>query len=341
MKRTRIVKLIAIDNRYKDTPYPYKCIKDDSLGTFLTGQHIDPSDPETEDNLTLDEMTNKVPLSQDKVRRFPFVINPLRTIKFMNNQKFDLSTNSKGEIINYKDEAFVNLLRKYGWFVAQDKDSIIPRKHYFYIHDEIHEAEKRIVSSDKAYQAEKYVREDVSEEGLKDLALVLSYKLASFSYTPGVTNKLVIKDKIIEACKNNPEKVLETKEESFKDDLFILKLSLNDILRRRGTDFYYGSEFIGKDLNAVKKYMKMEENRDKVSKWSRTLAEKEDRPIGDMLKDAPDERTKKASERYDEIKDMNLEELRKYAGGVRKYRKNEWELIDDIDEFQKYLLSKV
>ena len=341
MKRTRIVKLIAIDNRYKDTPYPYRCLYDESIGTYLTGQHIDPRDPETEDNLTVKEMTGELALSPEKLSKFPFVINPLRPIKFMNNQKFDLSTDEKGVVINYKDEALLNMLRLYGWFVAPDKGSIIPRKTYFYIHDEIHEATKRFVSSELAYNAEKYVREELSEQGMKDLALVLSYKLSSFSYEPGKTDMVVVKDRIIETCKENPEKVLETKEETFKDELFVLKLSLHDILRRKGTDFYYGSEFVGKDLPSVERYMKMEENREKVSKWSRLLAEKEGTTLDSLFYPTPTQDQVKRSERYQEIKDLNLEELRKYAGGVRKYKKSEWDLIDDIEEFQKYLLSKV
>lgn len=334
----RIVKLIAIDARYKDkTPYPYRCIFDENIGTYLTGQHIDPTDPDTLENLTLDEMTGKVPVVGKKREKFPFVINPENPIKFKTTDKFDLSTDGKGEFVNARDKAMHNLLFRYGWFVANTKDSVIPRTHYFYLSDEIAEAQKRLTSTELAYEAEKYVREELSPEGIKDLALVLSYKIPSFFYDAKTTTDVVVEDKVLTACRNTPEKILEAKTEAYNDELFVLKLAHHDVITRKGTDFYYGSEFLGGDLDAVKRYMKMDGNIPKVSKWNRQLSELTGVSVNKKI-DA--DLRARYDVFYEEIKTLSLDDLKKLAGSKR-YRKDEWDGFTTTEELQQYLLSKL
>lgn len=332
----RIVKLIATnDPRYKETPYPYRCILDENINTYLTGQHIDPNDPETYDNLTLEEMTGQERLSPEKKKRFPFVIDPLKRINFRNLETFDLSTDAKGKFINPKDAAMINLLRKYCWFVADSKAQVQNRKHYFYIHDEIFEAEARVVNSDKVYEAQKFVREELASDGLFDVALVLSYKLKEFTFNPKDYNPIVLKDKILQVCETKPETILECKADAFKNDIFILKLAYHEVITRRGTDFYDGSTFIGKDLLDVQKFIKLEENVMTVSKWGRMLAQKE----GRISKDGGAEPSNKKEELYSELEGKNLEELRKFAGSKR-YAKVEWGHIENPDDLIQYLISK-
>lgn len=334
MKRT--VKLIATDDkRYKDTPYPFMCVMDDSIGTYLTGQHIDPNDQDTYDNLTLEEMTGQERLSAEKKKRFPFVIDPLKRINFNNRQVFDLSKDGKGSFMNPKDAALVNLLRNYTWFVAGSRDEIQAKKHYFYLHDEIYEAEQKVSKADKIYEAQKFVREDLASDGMFDVALVLSYKLKDFIFDPKDFNPIVLKEKILETCEKKPDKILECKTDGHLDEVFILKLSLHDIIKRRGTDFYDGSKFLGKDLYDLRRFMKQEENMSIVSKWNRLLAEKEGRLPGSKAEPGD-----KKQALYAELEGKSVEELKKFAGSKR-YPKAEWGEMENADDLTQYLLSKV
>jgi hypothetical protein len=332
----RIVKLVAVDKRYKETAYPHQCIFDDNINNYLTGQHFDPRKPETVGFLTLDEMTGKVQLSPEKALKFPFVINPIPRIAFENGKKYDLSTDKQGNYINPRDAAYVKLLSDHTWYVAKTKDEVIPGKHYFYLHDEIKEAEKRVESSDLSYRAEKLVREKLTDDGIFDLALVLQYKIQSFKFNEHDYNKIVLKDMVLQQCKTNPKIVLEADGPSYKDDIFVLKLALHKILTRKGTDFYDGAEFLGSNLIELKAEIRKEARTAQVSKWNRLLAEKENR-LSSSNGEAVSQ-TKK--EVYDTIKDMNVEELKKYAGSKR-YSKADWGELDTKEELIQFLISKV
>lgn len=332
----REVKLVAIDIRYKKSSYPFRCVYDEGLKTYRTGQHINPDNPDTLDNLTVDEMTGKEKLSEEKRKRFPYVINPLGQINFFNGQKFDVSKNKAGEYVNHQHAALLNLIRNEAWFVAPSRDKVIPRTHYFYIQDDIFEAEQRIISSDLSYRAEKYIREEITEDKLKDIAMLLGYKIKDFNLDPALTTTLILKDKILSLCKTKPEKVLECKDPGSKEDLYVLKLALHSIITRRGTDFYDGSEFLGKDLETVKRMLHLEANNARVSKWNRLLAEKEGR-----VSNTPDDALRaKRDTIFNEVENLSVEELHKYAGN-RRYPKIEWAELSEKDTLIKYLLAKV
>jgi len=343
MKRT--VKLIAVDKRYKESSYPFRPVYSERLGTYKTGQHIDPAIPETSGNLTLDEMTGEVKLSEDKRKRFPYVIKPEVQINFVNGQEFDLTKEKDGTPVNPKDVALFNLLREEAWFVSPSKDKLIPRKHYFYIKDDLFEAEQRVKKSDMAYRAEKFIREEMTPEGLRDIALVLSYKLKDFNYKAEKFTDIMLKDRLLELCKSKPEKILECKESGTSDDIYVLKLALHGIIKRRGNDFYTDTgSLIGTDLEQVKKYMRMDDNTMTVSKWNRLLADIEGRlpqqPKEDPQHTSDESPNSKKENLYEEIKDKDIAELRKFAGSKR-YPKSEWSEITSESQMIKYLLGKV
>jgi len=331
----RIVKLVAVDKRYKETPYPHQCIFDDNIGTYLTGQHYDPRKPETEGFLTHDEMVGKVLLSKEKATKFPFVINPLNRILFENGKKMDISKDKQGVYTNPRDVAHLKLLKEHSWYVAKSKDSVIPGKHYFYLYDEISEAENRLNKSEKVYDAEKFVREKLTDDGIFDLALVLQYRVSSFKFNENDYNKAVLKDMVIQQCSKNPEIILEADKPSYKDDVFILKLALHKIITRKGTDFYDGAEYLGGNLIELKAEIRKEARTSQVSKWNRILAEKENRiPSADSSNISQSKK-----EIYEFIKDMSIDELKKYAGS-KKYSKADWGQLSTKEELVQFLISK-
>ncbi len=337
----RVVKLIAVDNRYKGSTYPFIPVYDIGLGTYRTGQHIDPKDPDTLGNLTLEEMTGKKELSPEKRKKFPYVIDPKATYNLHNGMEWDLTVDEDGRSLNAKDVAIEHFVRAEGWMVAPQRSKVIPRKHYFYIKDEIFEAKERVSNSEISYNAEKFVREGLTPEGLRDVGLVLNYKVKEFIYEPNTTTELMLKDKVLELCKTKPQKVLECKEPGTEDDIYILKLVLHGLITQRGTDFYDGSRFIGKDLDDVKKEIKLEENRAKVSKWNRILSEKEGRMLktNEELSEKEKEKLSDAEDVFEKHSGKSLQQLKMHAG-KKKYPKEEWEDLNDQEAMLGYIVKK-
>jgi hypothetical protein len=88
----REVVIMAIKEKYRKTPFTSQSVKDENIHTYLTGQHIVPGDPSTEGNLTVDEMTGVKMLSDAKIKRFPYVINPETSYAITHGRKLNLLT---------------------------------------------------------------------------------------------------------------------------------------------------------------------------------------------------------------------------------------------------------
>lgn len=332
----RIVKLIAVDNRYKVTSYPFRPVFDERLKTFRTGQHIDPDKPETRNNLTVEEMRNPASISAEKKKKFPFVINPDAVYNITNPMNFDLSVEN-GSPVNVMDTAIFNMLKQEFWRLAPEKNKVIPKTHYYYVYDNIHEAEVRVKSSDLEYKAQKFVREELDNDGLKDLALILAYKVKTFDYEPNTISDLLLMDKIIALCKTEPEKVLECRSSKSNTEIYILKLALHNIISRKGFDFFYGSDFLGNTIEDVDKWMKDESRNAIVSKWNKQLVEIEGR-MPSFQRGKSEELDEKA-DLISKLKVKTLIQLKAFAG-QKKYPKEEWEGIDNEEGMIKYILSK-
>ena len=129
-----VVRVIAKDQRYKEKPYPAIPVLDDGIGAYITGQHIVPGVPKTENNLTMAEMIGTKDLTIAKKKMFPFVINPENPTHIFHMMKLNLSKNSKNEYINAKDKALFDffLLQK---FVSPSLSEFREGYNYFYIED--------------------------------------------------------------------------------------------------------------------------------------------------------------------------------------------------------------
>ena len=76
----KIVRFIAIDRKYMTTLYPAIAPESKRMGTFATGQHVDPEIESTLDNLTKEEMTGKTKLSAQRKNKWPYIIDPAITV---------------------------------------------------------------------------------------------------------------------------------------------------------------------------------------------------------------------------------------------------------------------
>ena len=89
MEEKRIVRILTSDKRYGTKPYRSVPPLREDWNTYLTGQHIIPGDETTFGNLTIDQMTMKVPLTVEQQRKFEYVINGKSLMKtgyiYLNN----------------------------------------------------------------------------------------------------------------------------------------------------------------------------------------------------------------------------------------------------------------
>jgi len=323
----KIVEIIAIDNRYKDSTFKFNAAADAQNGVVLTGQHRTSENPI---GLTTDQMVGKVKLTDEQKKKYPYVINPDHMFPLWNRRKFDISTNRDGEPVNPKDYAEFIMIRDFSYgVVAPSKSKVKTGTSRFYINDAEAEAKVTISLEDKIYDAQKYVREECSIERYNELAMLLNYKIPNFNIDVKGMSDVMVRQRLYTACKENPDAVLSCKEDGAGDDLFILKAATYGILRKMGDEFYDGPKFIGKGLGGVKAFMNNPANRFYVSKWKTLINEKEGKVnVKEVANQKLEEELTKEYEKLDknallqlainskykkiDYQDMNEEELRKF-----------------------------
>lgn len=327
--REKIVRVIAVDKRYVKQPYPAIAIWDNAKHCYLTGQHIDPSVPKTRGNLTVDEMTGKKALSEEKALRFPFIINPENNIPIIHMEKLNITLDEKGNPVNPNDMAKFVFVKYFCSFVAKSKKSVRPGTDFFYIEDLETEAEERVQESDLIYEAEKCIREKTSIRNMKDIALMLNYKIKNFSIPIDSMSEVRIKDELLKACKNNYNEVISCFREDANEELYIYKLVKHGILEQKNGAFFDGSQIIGTSVDTVKVYMKSSnvENQRYINKWGKLLLEKEGKlPT-------------KSETNTSDVSTMNFEEMKSYAGKTKKYPGVEWKHLEEKG-LRQYLIDK-
>lgn len=335
MKR-KIVEIIATDKRYMENTYPFRPIFDETINTYLTGQHIS-TDPKTKGNLTLQEMLGEVILSEEKRSKFPYVINPSpdNVFPLFNRRKFDLSTNDDGTLANPKDAAEFQMFSEHSWMVAKKRSAVRLGKDYFYINDVEADAKDVVSKEDMIYDALKFIREECSMERYKEIALLLNYKIKAFHINVDKMSDVLVRSKLYEACKTHPEVVLSCKLDGSNEDLFILKAAAYGIIKRVGEDYYDGPMFIGKGLSGAKAFLSNPEKAMYVGKWKTLIDEAEGRT------DINDKVTNKTrDELRGQYEGLAVEDLKKICGS-KKFRKLDWENYETREELIEYLISKV
>lgn len=275
MKREQKVRIVSVDRRYRLEPYPAMPIFNHKLGTYITGQHVNPSDTSTKNNLTVKEMLGETVLSAEKQKRFPYIITPEVRVPLVNLRWFDLSVDEAGDYINPKDAAEYRFFELQD-FVAKSKESVIPGTHYFYVENIEKEAEERVSTRQMRYKAQKLVIENTNINRYKEIALLLNYRVDKISILVDNLSDVVIQDKILEACETHPYEVIRCFEKGAAEDIFILKAASYQIIQMKGKSFFDGQEYLGDTLEAVKKFMHTENGKKYMLRWSRHISERED-----------------------------------------------------------------
>ena len=275
--REKSVRIVSIDARYRKEAYPFIPIYSNAIGTYITGQHIDPNKPETKGNLTKAEMENPQTLTAEKKAKFPYLILPEVRVPLTHLRSFNLSVDETGAYINPKDAAEYDFYMLQTDKVAKNKDSVLEGTHYFYVENLEAEAEVRIGSRKLRFEAETLVRSKGSLAKYKEIALLLNYKLADFRVNINSSER-ILEDKILDACEKYPSDVVRCFSEEAERDLFILRAEHVGIITRKGESFFDGSQYLGDSLDAVKKFLLTESGSRYERRYQSQLAARENEP---------------------------------------------------------------
>lgn len=341
--RKKIVRVIAVDKRYIKEPYPAIAVYDSSKNTYLTGQHIDPNIPITRNNLTLDEMIGKKIVSEEKAKRFPYILNPEQTIPIIHMEKLDITKDDNGKAINPNAWTKYVFIMGYCSFVAATKKEVRPGTDFFYVEDLEAEADDEVKTSDLIYEAQKCIREKTSIRNLKDVALILNYKIKNFSIPIETMSEIRIKKELIDVCNTSPKEVISCFNEDAKEDLYIFKLVKHGILELKNGAYYDGNTIVGTSVDNVKIYMKSPnpENTKYVSKWGKLLLEKEGKipKSFENNNEQPQSPLPTSSTTSIQFDRMIFDEMKEYAGKKKHYPGAEWKELDESG-LRKYLVEK-
>lgn len=272
--RKKEVRIISVDRRYRKEPYPICPTYRDSIGNYITGQHIDPGKPETRGFLTRDQIKGEKPLTMEQAKMFPHIIRGEHWYPLLHMRKFDLSETNDGIPVNPKDYAEFNLF-KLQYIIASSKKKVIKGTHYFYIEDVEGEALDMIAERDIKWKAEKFVRENTSIGSYKNIALLLNYKIETLRINVNSLTETMLQARLLECIDKYPREVYECSHPSSKDDLFYLKLEHFDVISRKGRSFFDGSTYLGDTIEDIKKFSRSKEGSSLMNRWGRVLAERE------------------------------------------------------------------
>jgi len=266
MTKTQEVRLIAVVNRHKKHPYTLPIPEAKIGNTFVTGQHIDPLNDKTKDNLTREQMLGTEKLTDEQKKRFPYVVNPMRPIKISNVQTLNIAIPEQ--------KAIYDLVLLSGKVALSKFDYEVDKKRYYFYIDDPERNSVLVISRDEKIYKAKGIIYNATEDGLIDLALLANYHMSGFTLDVESSSLGVIKASLLTQCESNVDAIEKVFSSALEDDLFLLNLVRFKILTRKGSDFYDGTNFVGNSLDRVKEYMKQKENAQLKDKWWKLLLEK-------------------------------------------------------------------
>ena len=270
----RLVKIKTRDKRYATgTPYPFVPAQNEKSGIYLTGQLVDPIDSNTSDFLTLEEATGNRQISNEKLKKFPFVINPYHVYSVKRDDVLDLSVDDDGNPLNQKDTALYNMFLLHTDTFAKNELEYNTKKQKFYFNDEQSVAEDTISKKRLLTQSLSIIFE-LTPERHKDVALLLSVYDHEFRTNPDHVSNSILIDRIVKSIEKNPNlmKGIFESGNNFtrkaEDDLFIAKLVHLKEITIKIKDFYYQNTYLGNSTEEVKKWMRDKNNGTTVAKWN-------------------------------------------------------------------------
>lgn len=289
MRTTEKVRIVSVDKRYRLELYPFMPIFNSRLDNYITGQHVDHSDPTTFNYLTKEEIDGTVKLTPEKRAKFPHLIKHDERVSLLHLREFNISKHEDGSPVNPKDVAELNFF-KLQEIVASSKDKVKPGQHYFYIEDKQAEAKSRVSERSLRYEAEKLFREQSKERSLKETALLLNHYTRSNAINVNTFTEVMIQDAILDACEKNPRDVIKAYAEGSSDDLFYLRLVDKSVIRKEGTSFLDGNTYLGDTIEDIKKFVTTKEGESFLKRWQYQLGVQENPSKYETIKNLDEDR---------------------------------------------------
>ena len=270
------IRFIALDRKYRTEAYQAVAPLDSQSNTYITGQHIDPSDETTKGNLTLKEITGEIEIKPEgRRKRFPFVINDVDPVLIIHNKLYDCTLNDNGEPANPKSYAEAQFIILQGKLVAGSKAES-RSYHKFYLEDKDADARVYVIDSDNIYEAEKLIREKAAIEDYKDLVMMLNLSVSGFNVGYKTLNDTRLKEILLKQAKSDPSSITMAFTDRGKDIIFIAKLVDNRIINHKvGNGYYDGDKFIAIDIDTLVAFINDGTNSSLVGKWGKLLKDSE------------------------------------------------------------------
>lgn len=269
------VRFVAVDKRYMRTPYPAIAPHSKSMGTYVTGQHVDPEDETTYGNLTEDEMLGEIEIKPAaRKKKFAYVINPDNPVFIIHMQKYNCKVDEKGNPLHPRDYWEAHFILEQN-IVANTRRNVKTGKHYFYLEDKDKEAALTVSEFDARYAAEKFIRESLSISDYKDIIELLNLKYPYFQENVKGMSQVRMFETLLKHAHDKPQEIVDISREEAKDELFISKLVARRILKKRVDGIYDGQQLVGRTLDEVILYLHTTEGQSSLEKWGQLLVKAE------------------------------------------------------------------
>ena len=239
--------------------------------TYRTGQEIEPNNPDTADNLTPNQMTGVEKLTAEQMKKFPLVINPENYYFYPDGRKFDLNKKEDKIMLDFLLLSFQRIARTYATY-----DRVL---HDGYIED--HEAESKSVvdKTELLYDALTLIKQKQIEE-VMEAALYTNHVYQESEIDVMKMSKNQVYSELYKIAKDNPTVILDAFSEKAAKDIFVLKLEMHNIIKRREGSFYEGARFLGNSVQEVSEYFQRNDKIADIERVKKILMQKENKTYG-------------------------------------------------------------
>jgi len=228
--------------------------------TYVTGQGVVPGKPETAKFLTFDEMTGKKMMSEEKLKMFPVVIDPLKQYHFKEGHTFDTETPEGKAFYD-----FVKLCSS--GTVADSHSEIIRGEHKFYFENKIRESKQKFDKYSKSIEAGIKLQK-LTQSELMELAIYLH---VNYGETRCNKNQPIdIRNScLFEYAHEKPAIVLKALKKENLLDIKVASIVSKGIITRRNGEFYEGNMFIAGSFDHLVEIYRTDAT--KASRWDNKI----------------------------------------------------------------------
>lgn len=231
---------------------------------YITGQGIVPGNKETEDGLTLREMTGEDKLSEEKNKKYPFIIEPYTQYKFADGYKFDSESPEGKAYLDFIESCAIDK-------VASSKSLFISGKHSFYLENKVVESKVKNKVFSNVIKAGSELN-SLSRLDVLDLADYIYVTEGDVSCKRGKDYEVVF-NTLSEYAMKTPLKLLNALSPENKNWMKVSNLVTEGVITSRNGEFFEGNTFIASNFETlVENYIS---DIEKHTRWEKKLKAKQ------------------------------------------------------------------